>query len=232
MKKTASRSLNATIPQRMLDAAICAYNVNSLGPFKPKSQYWDPIKIIGKPDFFLAGSGKDKIDAAFLGVTSDNWVVLSLRGTLPSFDNWESFAAWVKDWLQDDETKPVHWDYAGVHLGHVEKGFHRAMMKLWPKIKSKMDAIDWQSVKGIQIAGHSKGAAMTFLAAALVRITYPAAKAINVNAFAAPLAGLPDFAAWYRNSGLHSTTTRYQRIYDLVPFLPPTAAWDIFDNLG
>ena len=231
-KKPANNPKVATMPQRMLDAAICAYNVNSLDPFKPKSQYWDPIAIVGKPALFLAGSGRDKIDAAFMGVTADKWIVLSLRGTLPSFNNWESFVAWVKDWLQDDETKPVRWDYAGVHIGQVEKGFHRAIMKLWTKIKPAMDQIDWKSVKGIQITGHSKGAAMTFLAAALVKITYPEAKEIHVNAFAAPLAGRSDFANWYNATGLGSKTTRFKRIYDLVPFLPPFSAWDIFDNLG
>lgn len=238
MRKSKSVTINHTMPQRMLDAAICAYAVDSLQPFKPKSQYWNPIKIVGTPATFIAGTGRVKIDAGFIGVTSDNWVVLSLRGTLLSFDDWDTFVAWVKDWLQDDETRPVHWDVVDpntnglVHIGHVEKGFHRAMMKLWPQMKVTLDKIQWSKVKGIQITGHSKGAAMTFLAAALVKIFYPQANEIVVNAFAAPLAGRPDFASWYRTAGLDATTTRYQRIYDLVPFLPPTEAWDIFDHLG
>ncbi len=235
MQKNRSKSNTYSMPQRMVDASICAYSIKSPDEFKPESKYWDPIQVKGQASTFLAGS--DDIDAGFIATTEDDWVVLSFRGTLSTHHNWETFIAFLKDWWQDDETKKVHWDFEQVHLGRVEKGFHKAIMKLWPQMKVILDKVDWSTKQGIQITGHSKGAAMTFLAAAMVKICYPQAKEINVHAFAAPLvaavpkAGTTGFAQWYQDNRLDTTTTRYQRIDDIVPFLPPAENWNILHNL-
>lgn len=72
---------------------------------------------------------------------------------------------------------------------------------------------------------------MTFLAAAMVRRYYPQAASIHVHAYAAPLAGDADFASWYGKETLSATTTRYQRVNDIVPFLPPSEIWNLFHHL-
>ena len=72
---------------------------------------------------------------------------------------------------------------------------------------------------------------MTFLAAAMIKHHYPNIKRIEVHAFAAPLAGDPAFAQWYQSVGLDLTTTRYQRVNDIVPFVPPAIDWDLFRHL-
>lgn len=222
-----------TMPERMLGAAISAYDISfSNGvQFDPEAKYWglvgaNPSSVKPYTD------GRHHLDAAFVAVTEDDWVVLSFRGTLSTYDNWDSFLAFLEDWLQDGETRPVCMTAGGQAIGNVEQGFLDALNALWNDLGAALDGIDWSSVKGIQITGHSKGAAMTFLAAAMIRVMYPAAREINVSAFAAPLAGQPDFAAWYRANQLGASTVRYQRMYDIVPFLPPSGAWDIFDNLG
>jgi hypothetical protein len=220
----------------MLDAAICAYSVTLNGDFHPDPLYFDPVDLAESPAIF--DGGKHEIDAGFIGTTNpdpsgNRWVVLSFRGTLGSWKHgsFKSFLAFLDDWLQDDETKMVPMTVDGTTLGCVEGGFWTALSYIWPKIAEELDKVDWTSVTGIQITGHSKGAAMTFLAAAMVRLKYPAADKIEVHAFAAPLAGDPVFAKWYRSQNLDASTMRYQKVNDIVPFVPPTISWNIFHNL-
>lgn len=226
-----------TIPQRMLDAAICAYAIDSKGQFNPDNQYYAPIGIDG--DVKVLEGGDYEIDAGFIATTkadpttAEQWVVLAFRGTLASFhfDSWNSICAFIDDWWQDDETRMVPMSVDNTIIGHVEQGFKQGLDKLWLVIAAELDKVDWSKVSGIQITGHSKGAAMTFLAAAMIKIKYPKARTIQVHAFAAPLAGDPAFASWYDNNHLGVATTRYQRIDDIVPYLPPSVSWNLFHHL-
>lgn len=220
----------------MLDAAICAYSVKPDGSFCPDSLYLDPLDLAG--DAVVFDGGKHEIDAGFIATTNPDplnkrWVILSFRGTLGSWKHgsFHSFLAFLDDWLQDDETKMEPMTVDGNTIGYVEQGFWSALSFVWPQIAAELDKVDWSSVAGIQITGHSKGAAMTFLAAAMVKLKYSAAKEIQVHAFAAPLAGNPAFAKWYNAHHLGVNTTRYQRVNDIVPFMPPSDAWNIFDHL-
>lgn len=223
-----------TTAQRMLDAAICAYSVGPGGyvrtPFYDGSVGWSDTPV-GIPD------GPDAIDAALVGQTTDNWAVLSLRGTLSSYDSFATFIAFIKDWLQDDETKLVPLiSPSGSNLGNVHQGFLNATMALWHDVYQQLLTFDWSSpggLTGLRITGHSKGAGMAFLFAALINAEMGSAgpKVIEVHGFAAPLAGDPAFAADYNFAGLEQTTTRYQRAHDLVPFLPPYTTFDLFEQI-
>lgn len=145
-----------TMAQRMMDAAICAYHIEGAGPFDPDTPYWTPIGIDpgSSPTAFV--ESVEGIHAGWVGTTTDGWVIVSLRGTLPPTDKtWHGFFASMDDWLQDART----------------------------------------------------------------------------HSYAAPLAGDPEFAGWYRSADLDGTTTRYQRADDIVPFLPPSVDWDVFDHL-
>lgn len=222
-----------TMHQRMLDAAISAYAITPHG-FNPDCKYWAPIRVKGNATPMLGGPYW--IDAGFMAETEDDWVVVSLRGTLSGYDSWDSFVAFIEDWLGDDKTKQVPMYAGGSHLGNVHKGFLEATQTIWFMLKPQLTRIDWSSKQGLQITGHSKGAGMTFLLAALVRAELGAPGAggpqeVHVNAYAAPLAGDAKFAAKYKELKLDKTTTRHQRAHDVVPFVPPYLSWNIFDHL-
>lgn len=219
-------------PKRMIDAAICAYSVDSRMKFQPKAMYWDTIGVDPNQKLTTFTSGYDGVDAGFVAFTKDDWVVISLRGTLSSYYSWQSFMAFLDDWWQDDETKPVEFKIdSTTSFGHVEKGFLKALWASWPHICNALKGVDWRKKQGIQITGHSKGAGMTFLLAALLNHMCPKDTAIHVHAFAAPLSGMPDFAHHYSKVGLDATSMRYQRECDLVPFVPPSKDWNILEHI-
>ena len=217
--------------QRMLDAAICAYSVVEGAPFNPDVHYWDPVGA-DMNDAIPFLSGTDDINAGFVVTTRDNWVVLSFRGTLSTHHSWHTFKAYLYDWLQDEHTRPVPMHIDGQEVGRVEQGFYSALKSIWPRVRAALRRQDLKNAKGLQITGHSKGASMTFLAAAKARIEFPHIKKIEVHAYAPALTGQADFANWYDAHGLGATTMRYQRQNDIVPFIPPGASWDIFSHLG
>ncbi len=223
-----------TMPQRMLDAAICAYSVTP-GGFNPDCKYWAPIGIKGAAYPFQVGH--HEINAGFVATTVDGWVVLSLRGTLSHWHNWDSFWAFVDDWLNDDKTKLHAMYMEGHHLGKVHTGFYESSLQSWAQVQAYLHGVDWTKLQGLQITGHSKGAGMCFIMAAMARLGLRGApgggpKTIEVNAFAAPLAGDRTFASNYKGFlDLENTTVRHQRAHDIVPFLPTYDSWDIFNHM-
>jgi len=189
-----------TIPQRMLNAAICAYSIDLDGNFNSNGEYdkyLTTIDLAGEPKILTGGV--DNINAGFIATTNEDpvsgkkWIILSFRGTLGTFhwDSWKSMHAFLDDWLQDDATKMELFSLDGIHIGKAEKGFKDALCTLWSDISSALSEINLSDYAGIQITGHSKGAAMTFLAASFVKVAFPAMPSIHVHAFAAPLAGDP-----------------------------------------
>ena len=222
-----------TMPQRMISAAVSAYAV-APGGFFPNHKYWSPIGATGTA-FPVQGGLADR-DAAFVVSTTDNWVVLSLRGTLPTYHSIEGFIAFISDWLQDDETELVPFWAGGQFIGSVHKGFLAASLEIWGLVQQKLMSIDWSNMQGLLVTGHSKGAGMAPIMATLARQLLPngpngGPRQILVHAFAAPLSGDPAFANWYAASGLGAKTFRYQRSYDIVPFMPPPDSWNIFKEM-
>lgn len=201
---------------RLLDACIVAYDIknNAIDPTVP---FYNNIGIKQgtQPTVFV--DGPENINAGFVAETSDNWVFVVFRGTLPPFHG--DFWAWVEDWLQDFEASPVDWNINGRNFGKVETGFAKATLNLWPHVKQALSNIDLNKKTGIIVTGHSKGGGMTFPVASLIKSTYPHIMLQNCS-FAAPLACDQNFKNNYDNLGLDTFTVRFQNRYDLVPFLP------------
>lgn len=206
---------------RLAYASLLAYDIER-DPQNPSSIHIDPntihygdVGFASPPVCFL--QGHEDINAAFVAETTDDWVILSLRGTLPMFQG--DFWKWVTDWLQDLEIGSTPWIVGNRVYGHVETGFATAVRGLWFDITSALEAIDLGSKKGILVTGHSKGAAMTSLAASLLHAMYPSIHT-KVVCFAAPLTCDREFQANYVYDGLDMLTLRYQNENDIVPFLP------------
>ena len=206
----------ATLECRLINASIACYAIKNgaLDPANPNLAKLG-LKPGTQPTVFV--NGPEHINAGFVAETADDWVVLALRGTLPPFkgDLW----AWIRDWLQDFEAGPTDWTIGGRVFGRVETGFATGMLSIWPMAKAAIDAIDLTGKRGILVTGHSKGAAMTFLATSLIKSEHPHMLVQNC-CFAAPLTCDATFQSNYDALGLRPFTVRYQNEYDIVPFLP------------
>lgn len=213
-----------TMAKRMINASICAYSVNSPTRFYPACQYWDAVQATGTVDLITAYAphGTAPVDAAFIAKTTDNWAVLSLRGTEPpsTVDSIATFKRFVDDWYQDSKSKRVAMmGPNGNGLGSVHKGFHDAFVAMLPHIHSVLSGMDWSALKGLQITGHSKGASLTFLFAIWLKQCFPQIKTIEVNAFAPTSVGDYTFASLYNAAKI--PTVRHVRDPDCVPYLLP-----------
>ena len=209
---------------RLIDAATACYAIKD-GAIPPDNPYLPNIGFVGGKPQYVFEHGTDKINAAILGMTTDNWLVLAFRGTLPpKLDaSCEAWKAIIADWEQDFEMGPWPWVVNGQPYGHVEKGFATAMMDLWMDGLSNAVAASLASppagFQGVAICGHSKGAAMTLLGASLIRGLYPGVP-IQVRGFATPMTCDNEFKTAYTNAGLTDVTLRWQNECDAVPYLP------------
>lgn len=228
------------VAQQMIDAAICAYSIThgkTGAKLNAPSFFYDPIGFASPPMAFA--SGFDDINAAFLGIDKNGWAILSLRGTLSRWGNVSGDVQSFIDWLNDLRSDPVPlYDANGNFLGNVEDGWRSALSSIWQPIRTALHFCDWANLQGLRITGHSKGAGLTFLAAALANAEKSCwsgggPKKMEVHAFAAPLAGDGLFAQKYNTAGLGKVTTRYQRANDIVPFVPRYTynGWSLFDEL-
>lgn len=209
-------SLPMDMQCRLLDACVLSYAIHDDGLPTSSAEYRhldvDPAR---QPVVFA--DGPERINAGFVAETRDGWVVVAFRGTVTSDD--APFFTWVDDWLNDFRAGPMAWHVAGRRYGSVETGFGTSVMDLWPMVARSLAAIDLASKQGVLVTGHSKGAAMSFPAASLIRAAYPGV-GLQVCCFAAPLTCDADFAAHYAAAGLDATTVRVQNCFDIVPFLP------------
>jgi hypothetical protein len=181
----------------------------------------------------FVASGDDYINAALVGTMDDGNVVLALRGTLPPNLTHNDFLEWIKDWAQDADVPPKPWPYLASASGdsdiQSETGFADAMESLWPDVLTMLKQAITTETTGVVITGHSKGAAMTFLAATMVAQAFPdLANTIQVYAFAAPVTGNEDFQSAYNATPYAANTHRYQVENDVVPFLPLWIDADLF----
>lgn len=205
-----------TLECRLINAAIACYAISN-GQIPQGNANAKAIGLAPNtwPKVFV--NGLDEINAGFVAETDDGWVVLALRGTLPPFKG--DLVKWVLDWLQDFEAGPTNWYVGGRVFGRVETGFANATLSIWPQAMAALSQIDLSAKKGILVTGHSKGAAMTYLAASLLKTAWPHLLIENC-CFAAPRTCEQDFAANYDALGLTPFTVRYQNMYDIVPYLP------------
>lgn len=212
----------ASLECRLINACIACYAIEN-GKIDPNNANLEKVGLKPGTGAKVFVGGKDSINAGLLAETDDDWVVLAFRGTLPPFKG--DFWKWVRDWLQDFEIGPVDWTVNDNTFGKVEGGFAKALLSIWNQAWAALQLIDLKSKKGILVTGHSKGAAMTFLAASLLKSAMKDTL-VEVCAFAAPLTCDRTFRDNYDALGLRPFSVRYQNEYDLVPFLPydPTFA--------
>lgn len=216
--------VNLTLECRLINASIAAYHIkhNRIDPSAPGYAQIG-IKPGTVPVCFTRGT--DKIDAGYVVETFDNWVFLVFRGTLPPFEG--DFLRWILDWMNDFRLGPTTWTVNGKSFGQAETGFASAVRDLWPQALAALKQINLPAKNGIIVAGHSKGAAMSFLAASLLKGQYFPNLLIEVCCFAAPLVTDRTFRESYNKLGLRPFSVRYQNEYDAVPFLPYLPTWDL-----
>lgn len=191
---------------RLLAASACTYAIDKAGGVEKCPQF----PFVGfKDDPATFQAGPDDINACLVGDMEDG-VVLAFRGTIP-FDihNIKSLI----DWINDFDAVPVNID--GLP-GRVHDGFHKSVASLWDKFLPAIQERMSES-KPLYVTGHSKGAGMAPIAAALLR------NRLGINAsviqlFAPPRPGTEDFSNYFDES--FPGTVRYEHQDDLGPHLP------------
>jgi hypothetical protein len=202
-----------SLQSRLLCASVATYGINPIGTFIPPEPYYSAVGFIAPPVALVAG--EDDIDACLIGTTNEG-VILAFRGTIPpDIHDQQS----LLDWLSDLTDEPIA---ASGIPGKVHKGFWEALSVLWEpmvkEIKQQMNATG--KPLPLYITGHSKGGAMSSLAAYRLKVEegiVPTA----ICTYAAPHPGDTAFANQYKFTV--SNHTRYEYGNDIVPHLVPDA---------
>jgi len=183
--------------------------------------------------------GRRKIDSCLVGTMKSNpldpngsGVVLAFRGTLPPGSPTSGFLDVISDWLNDFEAPlvPFKGPFAAYTPGIVaHKGFADSIQNLLDpsatmtsgktvvnEIKTRLPAAGGR----LYITGHSKGAALTYLAAFLLHRM--GVRPCAVISFEAPRCSDQNFATQFDSMGIYSE--RYEFLNDIVPHVPPAKA--------
>jgi hypothetical protein len=219
--------VNLSLECRLINASVAAYYIKD-NKIDPSAPGYKNIRLKPGTVPVCFQTGPENIDACFVAQTFDNWVFVVFRGTLPPFEG--DFWRWITDWLNDFRLGPTDWYVNGNVFGQAETGFATAVLALWPQVLNALGQINLQATNGIIVAGHSKGAAMAFLAASLLKGQYYPNLLIQVSNFAAPLVTDRTFRDNYNKLGLRPFSVRYQNEYDIVPFLPYVPTFDLLST--
>ena len=207
---------------KLINACNCTSSIESTS-YKRHNEY-DGQMNWSEPPIAITGGISD-INAALLGV-NDTGIILAFRGTLSDFAH-EPLGA-LLDWIQDILTiKPI--EVLGIK-GKVHQGFYDAVNSIWGKIEVAVMGLHKKYPdKKLYITGHSKGGAMATIAAALFHAqTSIGIEPTGIYTYAAPRPGDKTFSASYPYR-----VFRYEYIWDLVPYVPPSDAWwstNIYDD--
>jgi triacylglycerol lipase len=159
--------------------------------------------------FFAERAGLDEIRFFDRGATQGTLVrgrdfaLLVFRGTLGA-----------DDWISDLDCRPVPWQGPG----RVHEGFSRQLRAVWAEVREALDALDVP----VFYAGHSLGAALATLAAAL-RFAEGGAPPAALYTFGSPRVGTAEFAGAFPASFRH---WRVVNDRDLVAAVPPRRLGD------
>jgi hypothetical protein len=200
---------------RSLCASVAAYGINPMGKLIPSDPYYSAIGFLSPPVAFAAG--EDDIDACLVG-TTEQGVVLAFRGTIPpDIHDQQS----LLDWISDLTAEPIA--VPGIP-GKVHEGFWQGLSALWEPlvqaIKQQMNA-NGKSLP-LYITGHSKGGALSGLAALRLKLEegiHPA----SVYTYASPHPGDKTFASQYQLT--IPNHIRYEYGNDIVPHVVPDSAF-------
>jgi len=136
------------------------------------------------------------------------FALLVFRGTLGA-----------DDWLSDLDCPPIPWQGGG----RVHQGFSRQLERVWDEVRESLAALDVP----VFYAGHSLGAALATLAAA-VRLVEGGAPPAALYTFGSPRVGTADFARSFPASFLHCRVVNDR---DVVAKVPPRRLSDaVFGN--
>jgi len=200
---------------RSLCASVAAYGIDPTGKFIPQEPYHNAVGFLNPPIAFAAGD--DDIDACLVGTTNQG-VVLAFRGTIPpNIHDRQS----MLDWIGDLTDNPIA--VSGIP-GKVHEGFWQGLSSLWePLVKEiKQQVNAGRKSLPLYITGHSKGGAMSSLAALRLKVEEginPAA----VYTYAAAHPGDSTFASHYQLE--IPNHIRYEYGNDIVPHIVPDAAF-------
>lgn len=203
------------LQSQLLCASNAAYGIDPVGKFNPLEPYYSAIGFIAPPIAFVAGD--DDIDACFVGTTPQG-VILAFRGTIaPDIHNVQSLLDWINDLTDNPISAP------GIS-GKVHEGFWNAVDVLWePMVKEirKQMNVNGKTLP-LYVTGHSKGGAMSSLAA--IRLKLEARiMSTAVYTYAAAHPGNSTFADQYQQ--IIPNHIRYEYGNDIVPHLVPDAAF-------
>lgn len=215
-----------TLECRLTNASLAAYFIEC-GKIDPSAPGYGKIGVKQGTVPTVFTSGPDQINAGYVAETQDNWVFVVFRGTLPPFEG--DFWRWINDWLNDFQIGPRTWTVNGKSFGRAETGFASAVLDLWPKVLDALEGVKPAAKNGIIVAGHSKGAAMSVLAASLLKGQYFGDLLVKVCGFAGPLMTDRTFRDKYNALGLGTLSVRYVNEHDVAPFL---FYWPILDVLA
>lgn len=205
-----------TIQGRMFAASACAYEVDLNGNYVPAEPYHSAVGWTAPPT--AVKGGLLNIDAALIGANPDG-IVIAFRGTLPPAVTIPSILDW---WQGIYEVPPMK---AGAIPGQVHSGFWAALNSVWPQIETAYAALATANPEAkLIITGHSKGGAMATLAAAHIRFNgAPLKQPSAVYTFGSARPGDSAFASAFPVKEI--PVTRYENYLDIIPLLPPDAAF-------
>lgn len=200
----------------MFAASACAYEIDQNGTYVAKEPYhsaagWTapPVAVVG---------GLVNIDAVLIGMTPDG-IVMAFRGTIPPALTIPAILDW---WQNIYDVPPMK---AGAIPGQVHSGFWSATNSVWASLEKQYNALSAANPGAkLYLTGHSKGGAMAALIAA--RIHFERTSVIRPTAiytFGSARAGDSDFASAFPLKDI--PVTRYENHLDIVPMLPPDAAF-------
>lgn len=217
---------NNKITCRLLAASAVSYWIEREGGVSACPLY-QSVGYTSEPT--ILSGGKDAIDAITVGSTTDGSVVVACRGTL-SNTTADDKKQVIQDWINNLKVEPVQ--VPDLPKGcKAHDGFLQAVnlvkspggKNVLEEASAQLSAIG-NSAK-LFVTGHSKGGAMSYIAAAqlIAQGNIPDA----IISFAAARPGDGDFAAYVQDKMSNSEIRRYEVKNDIVPHLPPDfRVWD------
>ena len=176
------------------------------------------LAAVTDQDVYSWSEGQD----GYILVNTPSAVILALRGTLPPLPYAGADFITLQDWLNDFSAVPD------------SQGFHRGFRRAWQHIKANVEqgtaqaflhaALKGKAKKKFLVTGHSKGGAMTIIAAVELSMPHggPLPEPDGFYAFAAARPLTAEGAKPY----VGQLTKLYRLEYkdDVVPLVPP-GAW-------
>lgn len=214
--------LKLALPYQLLNACACAYGVDDkTGLYTPPAINANIIGWQKQNVFVVHGNSSSFFDAALVGIIKNLWtesgnkdaIVVAFQGTIGL-----TTYGGIKDWLTDFDCTPVPF-LEGKQGDMVHKGIYDSVNAILNPIMKLIDQLQNQSDPlPIYITGHSKGAGMSGIAAAILNNKH-GYKIDSVYTFASPMIGNQSFT---NNFPANIKVMRFENYIDVIPFLMPS----------